>query len=77
MFTENSLHSVQFVGAPFTFGAAIISTNVHAGPNAAIAVNDVVFWMGQENFYLYDGRINPYHVVFDSMCLMTSTVTVV
>ena len=60
MFTENSLHSVQFVGAPFTFGAAIIGTNVRiAGPNTAIAVNDVVFWMGQENFYLYDGRINP------------------
>ena len=58
VFTENSLHSVQFVGAPFIFGTALIGTNVRiAGPNTAIAVNDVVFWMGQENFYLYDGRI--------------------
>ena len=23
----------------------------------AIGVNDIVFWMGQENFYMYDGRI--------------------
>jgi hypothetical protein len=30
-----------------------------AGPNTAISVNDVVFWMGQENFYMYDGRIQP------------------
>ena len=58
VFTENSLHSVQFVGAPFTFGTALIGTNVRiAGPNTAISVNDVVLWMGQENFYLYDGRI--------------------
>ena len=58
VFTENSLHSVQFVGAPFIFGTALIGTNVRiAGPNTAIAVNDIVFWMGQENFYLYDGRI--------------------
>ena len=58
VFTENSLHSVQFVGAPFTFGTALIGTNVRiAGPNTAISVNDIVLWMGQENFYLYDGRI--------------------
>tara|TARA_R100000951_G_scaffold115107_2_gene122111 strand:- start:549 stop:1325 length:777 start_codon:yes stop_codon:yes gene_type:complete len=30
-----------------------------AGPNTAISVNDIVFWMGQENFYVYDGRIQP------------------
>ena len=60
VFTENSLHSVQFIGPPFTFGTAILGTNVRiAGPNTAIAVNDLVFWMGQENFYVYDGRINP------------------
>ena len=58
VFTENSLHSVQFVGAPFTFGTALIGTNIRiAGPNTAISVNDIVLWMGQENFYLYDGRI--------------------
>ena len=60
VFTESSLHSVQFIGPPFTFGTAILGTNVRiAGPNTAISVNDVVFWMGQENFYVYDGRISP------------------
>ena len=58
VFTENSLHSVQFVGAPFVFGQALIGSNVRiAGPNTGISINDVVYWMGQENFYLYDGRI--------------------
>ena len=60
VFTESSLHSVQFIGPPYTFGTAILGTNVRiAGPNTAISVNDVVFWMGQENFYFYDGRIQP------------------
>ena len=60
VFTESSLHSVQFVGAPFVFGTALIGSNVRiAGPNTGISVHDVVFWMGQENFYLYDGRIQP------------------
>jgi len=30
-----------------------------AGPNAVVSVNDLVFWMGQDSFYLYDGRIQP------------------
>jgi len=58
VFTDQSLYSMQFIGAPFTFGVSMLADNTRiAGPNTAIAVNDIVFWMGQENFYLYDGRI--------------------
>ncbi len=58
VWTDQSLYSMQFIGAPFTFGVSLIGDNTRiAGPNTAIAVNDIVFWMGQENFYLYDGRI--------------------
>ena len=57
VFTDQSLYSMQFLGPPFTFGVSMLADNIRiAGPNTAIAVNDVVFWMGQENFYLYDGR---------------------
>jgi len=60
VWTDASLHSVQFIGPPFTFGTALLGDNVRiAGPNAAIGVNDIVFWMGQENFYMFDGRIQP------------------
>jgi hypothetical protein len=58
VYTDQSLYSMQFIGAPFTFGVSLLADNIRiAGPNVAIAVNDVVFWMGQENFYQYDGRI--------------------
>jgi len=58
VWTDQSLYSMQFLGPPFTFGVSMLADNTRiAGPNTAIAVNDIVFWMGQENFYLYDGRI--------------------
>ena len=60
IWTDRSLHSIQFIGPPFTFGTALLGDNVRiAGPNAVVSVNDSVFWMGQENFYRYDGRIQP------------------
>ena len=58
VFTDISLHAMQYVGAPFTFGLTEISANITiAGPQSAVAVNDSVFWMGEGDFYIYDGRV--------------------
>lgn len=58
VFTEHSLHTLQFIGPPFTFGESLIADNIRIiGPNAGISINDKVFWMGQNNFYMYDGRV--------------------
>ena len=47
VFTDVSLHGLQFLGPPFTFGLSEISRNITiASPDAAVAVNDFVFWMG-------------------------------
>ena len=57
VYTDASLHTLKFIGAPFTFGISQISTGISIiGPNAAVAVNDAVFWMGENQFYVYDGR---------------------
>jgi hypothetical protein len=49
---------MQFIGAPFTFGIQPIASHITImGPNAAVAVNESIFWMGKENFYLYDGQV--------------------
>ena len=57
IFTDSSVHSMQFIGAPFTFGIQPLASNTTImGPNAAIAVEDAVFWMGRQNFYVYDGK---------------------
>jgi len=57
IFTDSSVHSMQFIGAPFTFGIQPLTSNTTImGPNAAIAIEDAVFWMGRQNFYVYDGK---------------------
>ena len=58
IYTDVSLHGMQFLGPPFTFGLTEISRNVTiASPNAAVAVNDFVFWMGSKEFYVYSGTV--------------------
>ena len=58
VFTDTTLYSMQFLGPPFTFGVNSLSENITvAGPNAAIAVDDNVFWMGRSEFYVYSGSV--------------------
>ena len=58
--TDSSVHSMQFIGAPFTFGISQLSNQTTiAGINSAVAVGDAVFWMGKNRFYVYDGRVQP------------------
>ena len=57
VFTDAALYSLQFIGAPYTFGVEQISSNVTLmGYNAATAIDDNVFWMGIDNFYVYNGQ---------------------
>lgn len=73
IFTDVSLHAMQFLGQPFTFGIQLISENITvAGPLSTMAVDDLVFWMGLSEFYIYDGTVRrlPCSVrdfVFDDM----------
>ena len=57
VFTDKSLFAMRFIGPPFTFGLQELSKNITIiSPKSAVAVDDVVFWMGKENFYVYTGR---------------------
>ena len=58
VFTDRSLHALQYLGPPFTFGISLISENLTiASPLAAIAVDDMVYWMGEDAFYVYSGQV--------------------
>jgi hypothetical protein len=58
IFTDVSVHVMQYIGAPFTFGLTEVSVGTTiVGQNAAVAVNDNVYWMGVESFYLYNGTV--------------------
>ena len=57
IWTDTALHSMRFIGPPFTFGLQQLSSNITImGPHAAVATEDVVFWMGIDNFYVYGGQ---------------------
>jgi len=59
VFTDASLYTMQYLGPPFTFGVQMVSENVSiAGPLSTAAVDDQVFWMGQTEFYMYNGSVN-------------------
>lgn len=58
VYTDVSLYAMQYLGAPFTFGINLISENITlAGPEALVASDDQVFWMGREEFYVYNGSV--------------------
>jgi hypothetical protein len=58
VFTDTSLHAMQYIGDPFTFGIQEVSSSISLiSPNAMVAVGDIVFWMGKNEFYAYDGAV--------------------
>ena len=56
VFTDISLHTLRYLGAPLYYGIEQIASNITImGPQAAVATQDFVFWMGKDNFYVYAG----------------------
>tara|TARA_R100000995_G_scaffold55776_2_gene27466 strand:+ start:126 stop:1970 length:1845 start_codon:yes stop_codon:yes gene_type:complete len=58
IFTDNALYSMQFIGPPFTFGVNLITESVSmVSPQACVNANNVVYFMDQDNFYIYSGNV--------------------
>ena len=56
VFTNKTLHAMKFIGPPFTFGLQELSKNITImSPFSAVAVEDAVYWMGVDTFYVYSG----------------------
>jgi len=59
VWTDTSLHSLQFIGPPFIFGLTQLGSHCGAvSPHSAVDVNGTTFWMSQQAFYMFDGTIN-------------------
>lgn len=58
IWTDNSLWAQNFVGSPFIFRFQQLGTNCGLiAPHAAIDFDGTSVWMGEDNFYAYDGTI--------------------
>jgi len=58
VWTDTSLHGIQFVGTPFTFGLRQLGANCGLiAQHAAVEVNGRAYWMSDDSFYMYDGVV--------------------
>lgn len=58
VFTDSTLYSFQYIGPPLTWSTVLLGDNISiVGPNAAAIASGIVFWMGIDKFYEYDGRV--------------------
>ena len=58
VFTDVSIYSLQYVGPPFVWSSQLMGDNISiVGPNAVVLGSGVIYWMGVDKFYKYDGRV--------------------
>ena len=58
IWTDVSMHSMQFIGAPFTFGLNLINDSVGLiGPKAVVNGDNGIYWMASDGFYFYNGSV--------------------
>jgi len=58
VWTDTSLHGIQFVGTPFTFGLRQLGANCGLiSQHAAVEINGRAYWMSDNSFYMYDGVV--------------------
>ena len=58
IFTDNAIYSMQFIGPPFIFGINLVTEGVSmVSPQAAINANNAIYFMDQDNFYVYSGSV--------------------
>ena len=58
VWTDTSLHSLQIIGPPFTFGLRQLGQNCGIiGSHAGVDINGVSYWMSQDSFFLFDGSV--------------------
>ena len=58
VFTDSSVYSLQYLGPPYVWAPQLLGDNISIqGPNAAVIASGIVYWMGVDKFYAYDGRV--------------------
>jgi hypothetical protein len=58
VWTDTALFSMQYVGPPFVWSFTLLDQDVSiASQNSMLTVNNVVYWMGRDKFFMYSGRV--------------------
>ena len=58
VWTDSAIYSLQYLGPPVVWSSQLMGDNISIlGQNAAAQASGVVYWMGVDKFYSYDGRL--------------------
>lgn len=58
VWTDSAMYSMQYIGAPYVFSLNMMSPSVSiSSPNAKATVGETTYWMGNDKFYMYNGRV--------------------
>jgi len=58
VFTNTGINSLQFTGTTDVFSLQELNDNISIiSARAVTTANNIVFWMGQDKFYMYNGRV--------------------
>ena len=58
VWTDSAIYSLQYIGPPVVWSSQLMGDNISIlGQNAAAQASGVVYWMGVDKFYMYDGRL--------------------
>ena len=59
VFTDMSVHSMQFLGTTDVFGLQELEANISiASPRCVAGASNILFWMGTDKFYMYNGKVD-------------------
>jgi hypothetical protein len=59
VWTDSAVYSLQYIGPPVVWSSQLLGDNISIlSQNAVAQASGVVYWMGIDKFYMYDGRIN-------------------
>jgi len=58
-FTDTAVYSLQYVGIPEVWTTQLLADNISIVSQNCVGIGSgIVFWMGVDKFYKYDGRVN-------------------
>ena len=59
VWTDTALYSMQYLGAPYVYGFNPVAVNITiVSQNAQTTATGITYWMGQDKFYAYSGRVD-------------------
>jgi hypothetical protein len=59
VWTDSSLNSLQYLGTAEVFSLQQLSAHTTIfGPNVVVGANNITYWMGNDKFFVYSGRVD-------------------